>query len=143
MNVCTDFPNSQAVQVVFISTNPKKAGSSRTFPSSAPCEGGDSSSSPSSLRGSQRPPMAVDLCLPFIQNPIQQTQRHRAVPPPVHSVGVHRKTGTSASAGGLLVLRWADVPQSVEDYCQQTRLKLTCVRSQGTSKAFVLAPVSQ
>lgn len=24
MNVCTDFPNSQAVQVVFISTNPKK-----------------------------------------------------------------------------------------------------------------------
>lgn len=53
MKACTDFPSSEAVQVVFIPTNQNKSRGCRAFPSSAPCKQGSSSHSPS-------PPLCVD-----------------------------------------------------------------------------------
>lgn len=88
MNVCTDFPNSQAVQVVFISTIPNKSGNSRVFPSSG-----------HHMKGPIAhvlPPLLVAYIMKttygygfvslFIQNPIKQAQPCSAVPPPCLTV---------------------------------------------------------
>lgn len=65
MNVCTDFPNSQAAQVVFISSIPNKSGNSRAFPSSVTTWKGQflMFPLPSSLHASWRPPTVMDLYL--------------------------------------------------------------------------------